>query len=41
MVGGMVRETLGSAIIIKIWDYDGAIQILPLNCMQKSVAKVY
>lgn len=38
-VGGHGRETLGSAIHYKNLDYDGVIQILPLNCMPEIVAK--
>lgn len=38
-VGGHGRETLGSAIYYKNLGYDGAIQILPLNCMPEIVAK--
>lgn len=39
MVGGHGRETIGSAIYYKELGYDGAIQILPLNCMPEIVAK--
>lgn len=39
MVGGHGRETIGSAIYYKNMGYDGAIQILPLNCMPEIVAK--
>jgi len=38
-VGGHGRETIGSAIHYKNRGYDGAIQILPLNCMPEIVAK--
>ena len=38
-VGGHGRETIGSAIYYKNMGYDGAIQILPLNCMPEIVAK--
>lgn len=38
-VGGHGRETIGSAINYKKLGYDGAIQILPLNCMPEIVAK--
>ena len=39
LVGGHGRETIGSAIYYKNMGYDGAIQILPLNCMPEIVAK--
>ena len=38
-VGGHGRETVGSAIDYKQKGFDGAIQILPLNCMPEIVAK--
>lgn len=38
-VGGHGRETIGSAIQYKKLGFDGAIQILPLNCMPEIVAK--
>lgn len=37
--GGHGRETVGSAIYYKNRGFDGAIQILPLNCMPEIVAK--
>lgn len=39
MIGGHGRETVGSAIYYKNKGFDGAIQILPLNCMPEIVAK--
>lgn len=39
MIGGHGRETVGSAIYYKKMGFDGAIQILPLNCMPEIVAK--
>ncbi len=39
MIGGHGRETVGSAIYYKNQGFDGAIQILPLNCMPEIVAK--
>ncbi len=39
LVGGHGRETIGSAIYYKNMGFDGAIQILPLNCMPEIVAK--
>ncbi len=38
-IGGHGRETIGSAIYYRNLGYDGAIQILPLNCMPEIVAK--
>lgn len=39
MIGGHGRETVGSAIYYRNKGFDGAIQILPLNCMPEIVAK--
>ena len=39
LIGGHGRETIGSAIYYKNMGFDGAIQILPLNCMPEIVAK--
>lgn len=39
LVGGHGRETVGSAIYYKKRGFDGAIQLLPLNCMPEIVAK--
>lgn len=39
LVGGHGRETVGSAIYYNSINYDGVIQILPLNCMPEIVAK--
>lgn len=39
MIGGHGRETVGSAVYYKNKGFDGAIQILPLNCMPEIVAK--
>lgn len=39
LVGGHGRETIGSAIYYKNMGFDGAIQILPLNCMPEIVVK--
>ncbi|MFS8540840.1 MAG: CoA protein activase, partial [Tissierellales bacterium] len=38
-VGGHGRETVGSAIYYARRGFDGAIQLLPLNCMPEIVAK--
>lgn len=39
LVGGHGRETIGSAIYYSNKGFDGAVQILPLNCMPEIVAK--
>lgn len=39
LVGGHGRETVGSAIHYAEKGFDGAIQLLPLNCMPEIVAK--
>lgn len=39
LVGGHGRETVGSAIYYAKNGFDGAIQLLPLNCMPEIVAK--
>ena len=39
LVGGHGRETVGSAIYYSKEGFDGAIQLLPLNCMPEIVAK--
>ena len=39
LVGGHGRETVGSAIYYADKGFDGAIQLLPLNCMPEIVAK--
>ncbi len=39
LVGGHGRETVGSAIHYAKEGFDGAIQLLPLNCMPEIVAK--
>ncbi|GFN34217.1 acyl-CoA dehydratase activase-related protein [Tepidimicrobium xylanilyticum] len=39
LVGGHGRETVGSAIYYRNLGFDGAIQLLPLNCMPEIVAK--
>lgn len=39
LVGGHGRETVGSAIYYSKRGFDGAIQLLPLNCMPEIVAK--
>lgn len=38
-VGGFARETVGSAALWAKGDYDGIIEIYPLNCMPESVAR--
>lgn len=38
-VGGFARETVGSAALWADNDFDGIIEIYPLNCMPESVAK--
>jgi predicted nucleotide-binding protein (sugar kinase/HSP70/actin superfamily) len=39
LVGGHGRETIGSAIYYSNKEFDGVIQLLPLNCMPEIVAK--
>ncbi len=39
LVGGHGRETVGSAVYYAENGFDGAIQLLPLNCMPEIVAK--
>ncbi len=38
-VGGFARETIGNAVHWAKGDYDGIIEIYPLNCMPESVAR--